>query len=37
MAAIAKHIVKSASKPTTHHLGLTSLSDRVSINFFFIF
>jgi hypothetical protein len=37
MAVIAKHVVKSASKPTTYNLGLTSLSDRVSINLLFIF
>jgi hypothetical protein len=37
MSVIAKHIVKSASKPTTYNLGLTSLSDRVSINYFSIF
>jgi hypothetical protein len=31
MSVIAEHIVKSASKPATYNLGLTSLSDKVSI------
>ncbi len=31
MSVITKHIIKSASKPSTFNLGLTSLSDKVSI------
>jgi hypothetical protein len=32
LAAIAQHILDSASRPTTFNVGLNSLSDKVSIN-----